>query len=83
MLFRSYARLSSLALPEGYIRGSVGAGDAFCAGVLYGAEKDWPLDRAIDLGIAAAAASLSAPGATEGMCSADEALALFRKYERR
>ena len=26
----------SLALPKGYIKGAAGAGDAFCAGVLYG-----------------------------------------------
>ena len=73
----------SLKLPEGYIKGSVGAGDAFCAGVLYGAEKDWDLARAIDLGIAAAAASLSDPSATAGMCSAAEALDMFNKYDRR
>ena len=73
----------SLVLPEGYIRGSVGAGDAFCAGVLYGAEKDWALDKAIDLGIAAAAASLSDPSATAGMCSAEAAMELFNRYDRR
>ena len=78
-----YVRRGSLVLPEGYIKGSVGAGDAFCAGVLYGAEKGFALDRAIDLGIAAAAASLSEAGATEGMRSAGEALDLFNKYERR
>ena len=78
-----YVKLGSLILPEGYIKGSVGAGDAFCAGVLYGAEQGWALERAIDLGIAAAAASLSAPGATEGMCSQAEALAMFEKYARR
>lgn len=78
-----FVRMGSLVLPEGYIKGSVGAGDAFCAGVLYGAEKGWTLERAIDLGIASAAASLSAAGATEGMCSQAEAMKLFEKYERR
>ena len=37
----------SLILPGERIVGSVGAGDAFCAGVLYGAEMAWPLGRAI------------------------------------
>ena len=78
-----FVRMGSLVLPEGYIKGSVGTGDAFCAGVLYGAEKGWTLERAIDLGIASAAASLSAAGATEGMCSQAEAMKLFEKYERR
>ena len=79
----NFVQLGSLILPEGYIKGSVGAGDAFCAGVLYGAEKGWALDKSIDLGIAAAAASLSEPGATAGMCSAGEAMEMFGKYERR
>ena len=78
-----FVQLASLKLPEDYIKGTVGAGDAFCAGVLYGAEKGFALPRAIDLGIAAAAASLSAAGATEGMCSAPEALALLEKFDRR
>ena len=78
-----FVRMGSLVLPEGYIKGSVGAGDAFCAGVLYGTEMGWTLERAIDLGIASAAASLSAAGATEGMCSQAEAMKLFEKYERR
>ena len=79
----NFVQLGSLILPEGYIKGSVGAGDAFCAGVLYGAEKGWALEKSIDLGIAAAAASLSEAGATDGMCSAGEAMALFDRYKRR
>ena len=79
----NFVQLGSLILPEGYIKGSVGAGDAFCAGVLYGAEKGWALERSIDLGIAAAAASLSAPGATDGMCSAGEAMEMLERYGRR
>ena len=79
----NFVQLGSLILPDGYIKGSVGAGDAFCAGVLYGAEKGWVLEKSIDLGIAAAAASLSEAGATDGMCSAGEAMAMFDRYKRR
>ena len=78
-----FVQRASLRLPEGYIKGSTGAGDAFCAGVLYGAEQEWTLEKAIDLGIAAAAASLSAAGATEGMRPLDEVLALLEQYDRR
>ena len=78
-----YVSLPSLKLPEGYIQGSVGAGDAFCAGVLLGAEDGAPLEDAINLGIAAAAAALSMPGATEGMRSKAETLALLRRFDRR
>ena len=78
-----FVKLGSLILPPERVTGSVGAGDAFCAGVLYGAEKGWTLDKSIDLGIAAAAASLSDPSATAGVCSAEEALDLYTRYERR
>ena len=79
----AFVERASLALPEGYIKGSVGAGDAFCAGVLYAAEQDWPLARAIDLGIASATAALSRPGSTEGMRPLDEVLRLLERFERR
>ncbi len=79
----AFIERASLRLPEGYIRGSVGAGDAFCAGVLYAAEQDWTLERAVDLGIASAAAALSQPGATEGMRPLDEVLQLLERFERR
>ena len=79
----NYVSAGSLILPKDYIAGSVGAGDAFCAGVLLGAERGWSLDRAIDMGIAAAAKSLSDLSATGGMGTAGEALSLFDRYERR
>lgn len=78
-----FVSLSSLSLPEGYIKGSVGAGDAFCAGVLYGAEKGMGLSQAIDLGIASAAASLSEAGSTDGMRSMAEVMQLFERFGRR
>ncbi|MDR1947864.1 MAG: carbohydrate kinase family protein [Spirochaetaceae bacterium] len=77
-----YEAVPSFALPDGYIKGTVGAGDAFCAGTLYGAYKGKNLREGIELGIASAACSLSEPGAAEGMRSAEEALALYRKLPR-
>ena len=75
----AYVEVPSLKLPQGYIKGSVGAGDAFCSGVLYAAWKVLPLAQAIELGTACAACSLSQPGATEGMRSCAEALRLYRE----
>ena len=75
-----FLTVRSLKLPEGYIRGTVGAGDAFCAGVLYGAEKGWGLAESVRLGTCAAAASLSEAGATEGMRPAAEVLKLAELY---
>lgn len=75
-----FLTVRSLKLPEGYIKGTVGAGDAFCAGVLYGAEKGWGLAESVRLGTCAAAASLSEAGATEGMRPAAEVLKLAELY---
>lgn len=67
----------SLKLPDGWIAGTVGAGDAFCSGVLYGAWKGMDLKSAIELGTASAACSLSQPGATDGMRSMEEAMQVY------
>ncbi len=75
-------RRDSLRLPEGYIKGTVGAGDAFCAGVLYGAYRRWDISRSIEMGIASAACSLSEPDASSGMKPAGEALELYETLRR-
>lgn len=72
-----YVEIPSLKLPEGYIKGTVGAGDAFCSGVLYAAWKGQNLTAAIEMGTASAACSLSQPGSTEGMRTAEEARELY------
>ena len=72
---------ASVKLPKGFIQGTVGAGDAFCAGVLLAAEKGQTLAEAIHLGAAAACASLRMPGATEGMTTVAEVLALHKTLE--
>lgn len=47
-----------------HITSPVGAGDAFCAGVLLGLHEGWPPELALELGHRAAAASLASPTAT-------------------
>ena len=76
----NYVAVDSLKLPDGYIKGSVGAGDAFCAGVLCAAERGESLREAIELGVSAAAASLSEASATDGMRSEAEVRELYRRY---
>ena len=77
-----YIETQSVPLPREAIKGTVGAGDAFCSGVLYGAYTGLPLTEAIELGNAAAACSLSESGATEGMRTAKEAMDLCRKLRK-
>ena len=74
-----YVEVPSLKLPAGYIKGTVGAGDAFCSGVLYAAWKGQDLKSAIELGTASAVCSLSCPGATEGMRSVEEVMKVYHE----
>lgn len=67
-------------LPAGYVQGSAGAGDAFCAGVLVGLHEGWDLEEGLRFGTAAAAASLSDPTTTGGVRSYAECMALFDRY---
>ena len=75
-----YFEVPSLKLPKGYIKGTVGAGDAFCAGVLYAAEMDMPMDTALRLGACAAAASLSEVSASDGVKTVEEVMKLYDLY---
>lgn len=79
---KRYSR-GSLVLPEGFIAGAVGAGDAFCAGMLYGLHEGWDLLDSAGLGSCCAAASLSRPGASEGVLPLNETLALGKRFGER
>ncbi|MDR2617549.1 MAG: carbohydrate kinase family protein [Treponema sp.] len=76
----AYFESETINLPPSYIKGKVGAGDAFCAGVLYSASCGEGLEEALELGNAAAAASLSQPGSTEGMLPAGELRKLRSRF---
>jgi len=70
----------ALQLPDGYIRGAAGAGDAFCSGVLYGLHERWDLKRTLTLAVCAAAVSLSDPSCTDAMCNVAETLTLADQF---
>ncbi|MBE6974213.1 MAG: carbohydrate kinase family protein [Ruminococcaceae bacterium] len=78
-----YWEMPSLKLPEGYIQGTTGAGDAFCAGVLYAAEKGLPMAEALKMGACTAAASLGHSSASEGVGTVAEVLALYDRFGTR
>lgn len=54
-------------LPPERIVSSVGAGDAFAAGVIHGLHEGWPQAACVDLGFRAAAACLAGQTATDGL----------------
>src|SRR3989454_4652073 len=49
----------SVKLPDKFVAGTAGAGDAFCAGVLLGLHEGWDLTQCLHAGVCVAAASLS------------------------
>lgn len=77
---KNYISLNSLSLPAGFIKGTVGAGDAFTAGVLLGAYHGKDLEESILLGTCAAAASLSEEDASSGVGRIDEVMKLSTLY---
>ncbi len=79
---KSYS-IGSLELPQNFIKGTVGAGDAFCAGVLYGLHEGIALEDTIRIGICVAASCLSNASATDGVLPLKKAMALGKKYKWR
>lgn len=70
----------SLLVPQANIVSSVGAGDAFAAGVLYGLHEDVAIEEALRYGVCAAAASLNGSGASDGVLPLKECLSLADRY---
>lgn len=77
-----FTAVPSLCLPDGFIKGSVGAGDAFCAGCLYGIYNGYDDRRILEFASGAAAFSLAAEDSVGGMKTADEIDAFISKTMR-
>ncbi len=73
----------SLELPKGYIVGSVGAGDAFCAAMLYAFVADMGISDGMKLASCAAACNLSVADSVTGARSLNETLKLETQFTRR
>lgn len=72
----------SLKIPKEQIKGSVGAGDAYCAGCLYGLYHDYPDQALLEFASAAAACNLFAENSVDGMRSKNEIQKVMAQYER-
>jgi len=68
--FEAHVEAFSVRVVDG-----TGAGDAFAAGLLYGALAGWPLERSARLANALGALATTAVGATEGLLGLRETLA--------
>ena len=73
-------RSASVNVPPHEIVGSVGAGDAFYAGLLLGLHENWPLAKCLELGNAAAATSLHSPTTSASIRPWAECLAYAEEH---
>ena len=62
-----FTRASSYQLPEGFIKGTTGAGDAFCAGALTAIYNGEPDEQILDFASRCAVMSLKEADATSGV----------------
>ncbi len=79
----TFTTVPSLQLPAEKIKGSVGAGDAFCAGALYAIYNNWSDSDLLTFAAATAGYSLFADNSIDGMRSKDEVWKLAEQYGRK
>ena len=79
---KNYLEIPSLKIPKEEIKGSVGAGDAFCAGCLYGITNQYTDRQILEFASAAAACNLFSSNSIDGMRSRQEILKMEKTYGR-
>ena len=77
-----FTEVPSLKVPPEDIKGTVGAGDAFCAGCLYSIYNGYGEKQMLEFASAAAACNLLEANAVDGMKPRNEILELAEKYGR-
>ena len=68
-------RQGSVRMPREQVRSTIGAGDAFAAGVILGLHEGWPVPECLRLGVASAAACVRSTHTSDGIQRADACLA--------
>jgi sugar/nucleoside kinase (ribokinase family) len=71
---------ASLNLPQGFIIGATGAGDAFAAGYLHGVHEGWSTADSLTLAVSSAAACLTHPTPSEGLRPVADCLRYADEY---
>lgn len=73
----------SYKLPQDFIKGTVGAGDAFCAGMLYGIYSGCKIPEALLFANCCAASCLTSENSIDGMKTKNEIIKLQKKLSQR
>ncbi len=77
-----FTELGSLCIPDSEIKGSVGAGDAFCAACLYGLYNGYSDLQLLEFASSAAACNLFEVNSIDGMKNKYEIMETAKKYRR-
>lgn len=75
--------VDSYLLPEGYIKGTTGAGDAFCAGTLFGIYQGWRDGEILAFASMCAVMALGRADATSGLVTEQETKEYCKRFYRR
>lgn len=75
-------KIRSYKLPDGYIKGSTGAGDAFCSGALVGIYKGLSDKEILEIACMSAVGSLSCPDAVSGMDTIENLKKRVKDFKR-
>lgn len=76
-------RVPAYALPDNFIVGTTGAGDAFCAGALFGIYQEKTDKEILEFASSAAVAALSRADATSGLRTEQEIQKLCKGLKRK
>lgn len=78
----TFTVVPSLLIPKEKIKGSVGAGDAYCAGCLYSLYNGYSDRQTLEFASAVAASSLFAENSTDGVLDKNGIEEMLKTYER-
>lgn len=74
---------NSYDIPQALVAGTVGAGDAFASGFLYGMHEQWSSSDSLDLGHTVAAASLRSANTVQSVDTINACRSFVRNYSKR
>lgn len=80
---RGYVVVPSYDIPEGFIKGTTGAGDAFCAGALVGIYNGYNDKEILEFSSAVAVCALSTVDATGGIKTIEQTKEFCKSLKRR
>ncbi|MBR3751022.1 MAG: helix-turn-helix domain-containing protein [Clostridia bacterium] len=79
----TFTAVPSLDIPVSIIKGSVGAGDAFCAGCLYALYNGYDDKKMLEYASSVAAISLTSENSTDGVVSKSEIEGFALRFRRK